>query len=72
MRSSRGIFWRVFRRSCGRPTRSVGPTDRSAGLLVGLTHLSGTDVSLVGGDPGVPMSHTNILPLIIISLIIKF
>jgi hypothetical protein len=38
-------------------TRSFGPTDRSAGLLVGRTHLSGTAVSLVGGDPGVPMSH---------------
>jgi hypothetical protein len=52
-----GIFWKVFRRSCGLPTRSVGPTDRSASLLVGRTHLSGTVVSLVGGDPGVPMSH---------------
>jgi hypothetical protein len=47
----------VFRRSCGPQTRSVGPTNRSAGLLVGQTHLSGTAVSLVGGDPGVPMSH---------------
>jgi hypothetical protein len=56
-----GIFWKVFRRSCGPPTRSVGPTDRSAGLLVGRTHLSGTAVSLVGGDPGVPMSHTSAL-----------
>jgi hypothetical protein len=37
--------------------RSVGPTDRSAGLLVGRTHLLGTVVSLVSGDPGVPMSH---------------
>jgi hypothetical protein len=37
--------------------RSVGPTDRSVGLLVGRTHLSGMAVSLVGGDPGVPMSH---------------
>jgi hypothetical protein len=45
-----GIFWKVFKRSCG-------PTDRSAGLLVGRTHLSGTVVSLVGGDHGVPMSH---------------
>jgi hypothetical protein len=27
------------------------------GLLVGRTYLSGTTVSLVGGDPGVPMSH---------------
>jgi hypothetical protein len=42
----------------GLPTRSVGPTDRSAGLLVGRTHLSGTAMSLVGGDPGVPMSHS--------------
>jgi hypothetical protein len=33
-----GIFWKVFRRSCGPPTRSVGPTDRSAGLLG--THVS--------------------------------
>jgi hypothetical protein len=53
-----GIFWKVFRRLCGPPTRSVGPTDRSAGLLEGRTHLSGTAVSLAGGDPGVPMSHT--------------
>jgi hypothetical protein len=52
-----GIFWKVFRRSYGLPTRSVGPIDRSAGLLVGRTHLSGTAVSLVGGDLGVPMSH---------------
>jgi hypothetical protein len=51
------IFWKVFRRSCGLPTRSVGPTNRSASLLVGRTYLSGTAVSLVGGDPGVPMSH---------------
>jgi hypothetical protein len=51
------IFWKVFRRSCGQLTRSVGPTDRSACLLLGRTHLSGTAVSLVGGDPGVPMSH---------------
>jgi hypothetical protein len=40
------------------PTRSVGPTDRSVGLLVGQTHLSGTGVSLVGGDPRVPISHS--------------
>jgi hypothetical protein len=40
------------------PTMSVGPTDRLASLLVGRTYLSGTVVSLVGGDPGVPMSHT--------------
>jgi hypothetical protein len=44
------VVWKVFR-------RSVWPTDRSAGLLVGRTHLSGTAVSLVGGDPGVLMSH---------------
>jgi hypothetical protein len=55
--SSGGIFRKVFRRSCGLPTRSGWPTNRSAGLLVGRTHLSGTDVSLVDGDPGVPMSH---------------
>jgi hypothetical protein len=57
MRSSRRIFWKVFRGLCGLPTRSVGPTDRSAGLPVGRTHLSGTVVSLVSGDPRVPMSH---------------
>jgi hypothetical protein len=52
-----GIFWKVLRRLCGPPTRSVGPTNRSEGLLVGWTHSLGTAVSLVGGDPGVPMSH---------------
>jgi hypothetical protein len=34
----------------------AGPTDRSAGLLVGRAHLSGTAETLVGGDPGVPVS----------------
>jgi hypothetical protein len=34
----------------------AGPTDRSAGLLVGRARLSGTDETLVGGDLGVPMS----------------
>jgi hypothetical protein len=57
MRSSWGIFWKVFKRSCGSPTRSVGPNDRSVGLLVGRARLSETAVSLVGGDPGIPMSH---------------
>jgi hypothetical protein len=38
-------------------TRSVGPTVRSTSFLVDQTHLSGTTVSLVGGDLGVPMSH---------------
>jgi hypothetical protein len=52
-----GIFWKVFSRSRGLLTRSVGPTNRSAGLLVDRTHLSGTAVSLVGGNAGVPMSH---------------
>jgi hypothetical protein len=52
-----GTFGKVFRRSCGPPTRLVGPTDRSTGLLVGQTHLSGIAMSLVAGDPGVPMSH---------------
>jgi hypothetical protein len=54
------IFYKVFRRSCGLPTRLVGPTDKSASLLIGWTHLSRTAMSLVGGDPGVPMSHKNI------------
>jgi hypothetical protein len=35
----------------------VGPTDRSAGLLVGRARLSGMAETLVGGDPWVPMSH---------------
>jgi hypothetical protein len=50
----RGIFWKVIRRSCGPPTRSVEPTDRSAGLLVGRTYLSRMAVSLVGGTQGYP------------------
>jgi hypothetical protein len=43
--------------SSGPHVRSDRPTDRSTGLLVGRTHLSGATVSLVCGDPGVPMSH---------------
>jgi hypothetical protein len=35
-----------------------GPTDRSVGLLVGRARLSGMAETLVGGDPGVPMSLT--------------
>jgi hypothetical protein len=35
----------------------AGPTDRSAGLLVGRACLSGTAETLVVGDPWVPMSH---------------
>jgi hypothetical protein len=34
----------------------LGAFDRSAGLLVGRTHLSGTTLSLVGGDPGTHVS----------------
>jgi hypothetical protein len=41
----------------GRQLGRLGPFDRSASLLVGRAYLSGTTVSLVGGDPGVPMSH---------------
>jgi hypothetical protein len=33
-----------------------GPTCRSAGLLAGRVHLTGTSGTLVGGDPWVPMS----------------
>jgi hypothetical protein len=44
----------------GPHTRSGRPIVRSASLLMGRTHLSGTIVSLVGGDPGVPMSHTHL------------
>jgi hypothetical protein len=44
--------------SCPRAHMSgrAGPTDRSAGLLVGRACLSGTAKTLVGGDQGVPMS----------------
>jgi hypothetical protein len=35
----------------------TGLLNKSAGLLVGRTYLSGTSLSLDGGDPGVPMSH---------------
>jgi hypothetical protein len=38
----------------GKSGVTVGPTDRSVGLLVSRTYLSGMAVSLVGGDPGVP------------------
>jgi hypothetical protein len=48
---------KVIRRSCGPPTRFVGSMNRSASLLVGQTYWSGTTMSLVGGDLGVPMSH---------------
>jgi hypothetical protein len=41
----------------GRQLGRLGPLVRSASLLVGRTYLSGTAVSLVGGDPEVPMSH---------------
>jgi hypothetical protein len=34
-----------------------GPTWRSAGLLAGRIHLTGTSRTLVGGGPWVPMSH---------------
>jgi hypothetical protein len=57
IRSSGGSLWKVDKRSWGQPTGLVRPTDRSAGLLVGWTYFSGTVVSLVDGDTGVPMSH---------------
>jgi hypothetical protein len=41
----------------------LGPLDKSAGLLVGRTYLSGTSVNLVGGDLGVPMSHRHDSPI---------
>jgi hypothetical protein len=52
--------------SSGPHVRSDRPTDRSTGLLVGRTHLSGTAERLVGGDPGVPMSRNqfHIVPLL--------
>jgi hypothetical protein len=39
-----------------------GPTCRSAGLLAGRVHLTGTSGTLVGGDPWVPMSLNVISP----------
>jgi hypothetical protein len=45
--------------SSGPHVRSGRPTNRSAGLQMGRTHLSGTATSLVGGDLGVPMSHNS-------------
>jgi hypothetical protein len=44
-------------RSLGPQTRSVGPTVRSASLLMGRTHLSGMVMSLVGRDPRLSMYH---------------
>jgi hypothetical protein len=46
----------------GRQLGQLGPLTGRLGLLVGRTHLSGTAVSLVGGDPGVPMSHIDPQP----------
>jgi hypothetical protein len=58
--------WQVFRsldevvqgltRSLGLWIMSLGPLDRSAALLAGWVHLTGTSGTLVGGDPWVPMS----------------
>jgi hypothetical protein len=45
------------RSSGGRVGRQLGRLGPLTGLLVGRTHLSGTIVSLVSGDPRVPMSH---------------
>jgi hypothetical protein len=42
----------------GRQLGRFGPQTGWQVLLVGRTHLSGTAVSLVGGDPGVPMSNS--------------
>jgi hypothetical protein len=41
----------------GRQLGRLGPLDRSVSLLIGRTHLLGTVMRLVGGDPRVPMSH---------------
>jgi hypothetical protein len=48
-------------RSSGSQTRSIRSTVTSAGLLIGRTHLSVAARSLVGEDPGVPMSHINVI-----------
>jgi hypothetical protein len=41
-----------------------GPTCRSAGLLSGRVHLTGTSETLVGGDPWVPMSIRRSLAMV--------
>jgi hypothetical protein len=41
----------------GRQLGRLGPLICRRVFLVGRTHLSGTTVGLVSGDPGVPMSH---------------
>jgi hypothetical protein len=63
----RSFWFRSFGESSGRSSRGrvgrqlgrLGPLDRSTGLLVGQTHMSGTAVSLVSGGPrGTHVSHT--------------
>jgi hypothetical protein len=49
---------RSLPRSSGIVDKVSGPTCRSARLLAGRVHLTGTSGTLVGGDPWVPMSLT--------------
>jgi hypothetical protein len=48
------VIWGSSEKSSGPQIRFVGPTVRLTSLLLGRTHLSGTVVSMVGGDLGVP------------------
>jgi hypothetical protein len=57
MRSSGESSRRSSGGRLGRQLGRLGPLIGRRVFLVGRTHLSGTTLSLVGGDPGVPMSH---------------
>jgi hypothetical protein len=52
------LYTKLSSRLCAHKTGRAGSTDRSAGLLVCRSRLSGTAETLVGGDPWLPMSHT--------------
>jgi hypothetical protein len=54
-RSSR--VWMRSSKVVGVADKASGPTCRSAGLLAGRVHLTGTFGTLVGGDPWVATSH---------------
>jgi hypothetical protein len=52
------LYTKLSSRLWAHKSGRAGSTDRSAGLLVGQTHLSGTAETLVGRDMWVPMSHS--------------
>jgi hypothetical protein len=54
---ARQVFWSLRSPEvAGIVDKVSGTTCRSAGLLTSRVHLTGTSVTLVGGDPRVPMS----------------